>query len=191
MTPVLLAFAKLVCAADRANFRRRAVVHYDGGSMKLWLALTLTSLVSASSQDAFLSRFEGKWMGSGTVLGQVSQIEAEWDWTLARQFLRLTFRNQMGSAPKITRFEGQAYYRATADGRYKGMWFDNSGAMRPVDAAHEGEALVSRWGTPDTEEGETTYRLTAGDRLEISDRVKSKDGTWRTFGESTLTRQPR
>ena len=52
----------------------------------------------------------------------------------------------------------------------------------------DGDALVSRWGTPDTEEGETTYRLTSDSRMEIVDRVKSKDGTWREFGRSLVTR---
>ena len=80
--------------------------------------------------------------------------------SLSGQFLRLTFRNEM---PKTT-FEGHAYYRPTGDGRYRGMWFDNSGMFRPLDARRDGDALVSKWGTPETEEGETTYRLTSDSR---------------------------
>jgi hypothetical protein len=94
----------------------------------------------------------------------------------------------MGAAPKVTRFEGQAFYGDIGDGRYRGMWFDNSGMMRPIEAVRNGDALVSRWGAPDTEEGETTYQL-AGGRLVVTDRVKSKDGTWRTFGQSGLMKR--
>jgi hypothetical protein len=47
---------------------------------------------------------------------------------------------------------------------------------------------VAAWGTAETEVGETTYRLTAPDRTEVVDRVKSKDGTWREFGRCTLSR---
>ena len=70
-------------------------------------------------------------------------------------------------------FEGHAYYRPTGDGQYRGMWFDNSGMFRPLDARRDGDALVSKWGTPDTEEGETTYRLHPT-RMEVVDRVKAK-----------------
>jgi len=134
--------------------------------------------------DTLLSRFTGQWSGTGTVLNQPSKISVGWTWELGGQFLRLTFRNEM---PKST-FEGHAYYRATDDGRYRGMWFDNSGMFRPLEARRDGDALVSKWGTPDTEEGETTYRLTSDSRMEIVDRVKSKDGTWREFGRSVVTR---
>jgi hypothetical protein len=41
---------------------------------------------------------------------------------------------------------------------------------------------------PLPEEDETTYRLTSDSRMEIVDRVKSKDGTWREFGRSVVTR---
>jgi hypothetical protein len=157
--------------------------------MKLWLALVLVSLLPASNQDAFLARLEGRWSGTGTVLNQPSRIDTQWSWTLGGAFFHLTFHNEMGSGTKITRFEGEAYYRAVGDGRYRGMWFDNSGMMRPIGAVRNADALVSRWGTPETEEGETTYALVGGGRLEITDRVKSKDGTWRTFGQSGLMKR--
>src|SRR5262245_16509045 len=109
--------------------------------------------------DTLLTRFAGHWSGTGIVLGQPSKISIAWTWELSGQFLRLTFRNDM---PKST-FEGHAYYRPAGDpstplgagGRYRGMWFDNSGMFRPLEARGEGDALVSRWGTPETEEGET------------------------------------
>ncbi len=108
----------------------------------------------------------------------------EWAWQLNGQFLKLSFKNQMGTAPKINVFEGHAYYRPVAGGGYRGMWFDNSGMFRPLDARRDGDALVSQWGTPETEQGETTYRLLADGKMEVVDRVKGKDGTWRTFGQS-------
>ena len=150
--------------------------------MNLLLALVL---VFQSTVDPLLSRFAGKWSGDGTVLNQPSKISLEWTWELNGQFARLTFRNEM---PKAT-FEGHAYYRPTAEGRYRGMWFDNSGMFRPLDATRDGDALVSRWGTPETEEGETTYRLISEARMEIIDRVKGKDGTWRQFGQSGLMKR--
>ena len=156
------------------------------------LLLSLVLFAAQSVPDPLLSRLAGQWSGTGTVLNQPSKIEMSWSWELGGQFLRLTFRNEM---PKSV-FEGHAYYRAAGDasaplsasGRYRGMWFDNSGMFRPLEARRDGDALVSKWGTPETEEGETTYRLTSDSRMEIVDRVKSKDGTWREFGRSIVTR---
>jgi hypothetical protein len=158
--------------------------------MHLLLALVLVfsqaqSPKTQASADALLSKFAGQWTGTGTVLSQPSKISISWTLELGGQFLRLTFRNEM---PKLT-FEGHAYYRPSGPESYRGMWFDNSGMFRPLDARRDGDALVSKWGTPDTEEGETTYRLMADAKMEIVDRVKSKDGTWREFGRSTVERQ--
>jgi hypothetical protein len=149
--------------------------------MHLLLALAIVGQMATGN---LLARFAGEWTGTGTVLNQPSKISLTWTWELGGKFLRLTFRNEM---PKAT-FEGHAYYAPHGDNSYRGMWFDNSGMFRPLDARREGDALVSKWGTPETEEGETTYRLTSDSRMEIVDRVKSKDGTWREFGRSIVTR---
>jgi hypothetical protein len=155
--------------------------------MHLLLAVVL---FLQANTDALLARFAGNWSGSGTVLNQPAKISMSWALDLDGQFMRLSFRNEM---PKNT-FEGHAYYRpagspSTALGagdRYRGMWFDNSGMFRPLEAHREGDSLVSKWGTPQTEEGETTYRLMSDTRMDIIDRVKSKDGTWREFGRTSV-----
>lgn len=161
--------------------------------MHLLLSFVLIAVLAQSGQDPLLSRLSGQWSGNGTVLGQASKIEMTWSWELGGQFLRLTFRNEM---PKSV-FEGHAYYRAIGDpstplgagGRYRGVWFDNSGMIRPIEATRDGDALVSKWGTPETEEGETTYRLLPDGKMDVVDRVKSKDGTWRQFGQSGLMKR--
>lgn len=155
----------------------------------MWLTVFLAMLWAQPGSDPFLSRLEGRWAGSGTVLGQASTIEAEWRWTLDQQFLELSFRNDMQGPSGARRFEGRAFYKASGAGRYRGFWIDNSGAIRPIDARTEGEALVAEWGTDDTERGETTYRFVDGNRLEVRDRVRQRDGTWRDFGQSVLVRR--
>jgi len=158
--------------------------------MHLLLSLAVAAgLVAQTGKDLLLSRLAGQWSGSGTVLNQPAKIEMEWAWELGGQFLKLSFKNEMGTAPRLTTFEGHAYYRAVGEGRYRGMWFDNSGMFRPLDARGESDALVSQWGTPETEQGETTYRLLADGKMDVVDRVKSKDGTWRTFGQSGLMKR--
>lgn len=156
--------------------------------MNLLLAITVALAVVQTGADPLLARLAGGWSGTGTVLNLPSKIDMSWSWELGGRFIRLTFRNEMGAAPKINVFEGHAYYRPTSEGQYRGMWFDNSGMLRPLDARRDGDALVSKWGTPETEEGETTYRLVSDSEMEIVDRVKSKDGAWREFGRSRVKR---
>jgi hypothetical protein len=157
--------------------------------MNLLLAVTVVLTGAQIGTDPFLNRFAGRWSGTGTVLNQPSTIEMTWTWQLGGRFMRLTFRNEMGVPPKVNVFEGHAYYRSASEGRYRGMWFDNAGMLRPLEARRDGDALVSNWGTADTEEGETTYRLRGDGTMEVIDRVKGKDGAWRDFGRATYVRQ--
>ena len=151
----------------------------------LYLLATLAlTFIQGPTRDAFLTRIAGEWAGEGTVLQTRAEVRLTWAWTLDGQFMQLTFANAMG--PR--RFEGHAYYRALGGGRYRGWWFDNSGMMRPIEASLDGDALVAKWGTPETEVGETTYRLAANGSMEIVDRVRGKDGQWRDFGRSQLLR---
>ena len=149
------------------------------------LIAAIALVVSQSAPpDLLLARLVGEWSGEGTVLQTRAEVRLTWVWVLDGEFLQLTFVNSMGKR----RFEGHAFYRALGDGRYRGWWFDNSGMMRPIDAVTDGDAIVATWGTPDTEVGETTYRLLPTGAMAIVDRVRGKDGQWREFGETLLTR---
>jgi hypothetical protein len=156
----------------------------------LTLLVAMAFAVQSAASDTLLARLVGVWTGDGAVLGQPARIRLEWAPALDGSFVRLTFVNDMGAPGKTRRFEGHAYYRGADGGAYRGIWMDNSGAMRPIEATRDGDALISRWGTPQTEEGETTYRLVSATRLEIVDRVKAKDGSWREFGRTSASRQP-
>lgn len=137
---------------------------------------------------ALLERFAGGWTGDGTILGQAATVDMHWAPVLDGRFVRLTFASHIGPPPKTQHFEGHAYYEVRPDGRLRATWFDSSGQTRPIDATADATSLVASWGTPDTEVGETTYRLVSDRALEVVDRVRGKDGAWRTFGRSTLSR---
>ncbi len=49
--------------------------------------------------------------------------------------------------------------------------------------------MTAWWGSPETEEGKSTYRLIDDQTMEVVDSVKQKDGTFREFGRVTLKRQ--
>lgn len=159
--------------------------------------LGLVTIVGVHGQTApppptpaasMLSRLSGTWAGSGTILGQASTVEMQWTPVLDGRFVRLTWLSHIGPPPKTQRFEGHAYYDVRPDGRVRATWFDSSGQTRPIDAAVTGDAVVASWGTAETELGETTYRVLSDGEVEVVDRVRRKDGTWREFGRSKLSR---
>lgn len=153
-----------------------------------WIGGPAMAQPTPRPDEGILAKLVGAWQGSGTILGQASALELRWTRELDGRFVRLTHDSRIGPAPRTVRFEGHAYYQALPSGGYRGTWFDSSGLTRPITGVTRDDALVASWGAPDTEEGETTYRLVAGDRLEVVDRVKSKDGTWREFGRTQLSR---
>ena len=134
------------------------------------------------------AELDGRWAGTGIILGQPSRVQMEWAAVLDGRFVRLTFVSHIGTGPTGRRFEGHAYYERRTDGSIRATWFDSGGLVRPITAVERPGTLVSAWGTPATEEGETTYSVTAPGVMQVVDRVKSKDGSWREFGRSTLSR---
>lgn len=135
-----------------------------------------------------LSRLLGSWTGAGTILGQPSTLALQWTPVLDGRFVRLTHTSRIGAAPRMVAFEGHAYYEAQPGGGYRATWFDSSGHTRPIVAVVHGAALVASWGTPAIEEGETTYRLLDDGGLEVIDRVRGRNGAWREFGRTRLSR---
>jgi hypothetical protein len=129
----------------------------------------------------------GRWEGRGTILGQEARVAAEWTAVLERRFFRLSWTSAIGTAPARA-FEGHAYYRIETPERMSATWYDSTGQIRPIDASVQAGSLVARWGTPETEVGETTYHVDAAGRLEVIDRVRGRNGEWREFGRSVLTR---
>ena len=142
-------------------------------------------VLQGSPRDAFLASLAGDWRGTGTVLQSRADVRLTWAWTLDGEFMRLSFVNTM----ERRRFEGHAYYRAVGGGGDRGWGVENSGMFRPIEGMQDGTAHVSNWGAPETEVGETTYRLTPSGALEVVDRVRGKDGQWREFGRTLLERK--
>jgi len=158
-----------------------------------YLSLFLVLLVSApvfSQQDKFLNSLQGEWHGEGKAFGGAALMQIKWEWVLNNKFLRLTMRNEI-SAPNRPKqiFEGKAYYRENGVDKYAAHWFDSRGVTFPIKAQLEGNTLIASWGSPETEEGRSTYQLINNTTMEVVDSVKQKDGTFREFGRVTLKRK--
>lgn len=146
--------------------------------------------VSLQIEDTFLNRLAGNWEGEGRVSGMESKLSMNWQQTLGGKFMRLTFRNEMrGRDGSSQVFEGHAYYKVAASNRYEGTWFDSQGAIHPIKATIDNQALISLWGSKETQQGRTIYRLTDDERIEVIDSLLSRDGSWKEFGRSLFRRR--
>lgn len=160
---------------------------------RIWLSLLLLLLVPAhasSQEDKFLQRLQGDWEGEGRAFGGPARLRVKWEWVLENKFLRLSLKNEMSAADGAKRlFEGQAYYRSDGADKYVAHWFDSRGVTFPIKAKRDGSTLVAWWGSPETEEGKSTYQLIDDTTMEVVDSVKQKDGTFREFGRAKLNRR--
>ncbi len=157
--------------------------------VSLLLLVLLLAPVQASAQtDKFLSRLHGDWEGEGKAFGGAARLRVKWEWVLDNKFLRLSLRNEISGANGAKQlFEGQAYYRSAGD-KYLGHWFDSRGTTFPIRAQLESNTLAAWWGSPETEEGKSTYQLIDETTMEVVDAVKQKDGTFREFARFTVKR---
>ena len=152
------------------------------------LSFILLTTSTITTRGSVFENLSGTWQGTGVVSKMDSKIEMKWERVLDGKFWKLSFVNEMKGANGAIKFEGVAFYKTVDKTKTAGTWFDSFGLIRPIDAMIETDRLVSNWGTVETELGSTIYRLTAENSLEVVDSVKSKDGTWREFGRSTLSR---
>lgn len=136
---------------------------------------------------AALDRFQGAWAGPGTLHGSKTRLELSVERALGGRFVRLQHRNVAEIPGRTMEFEGLALYRASASG-FAATWFDSFGHVYPVTARLDGGTLRALWGTADTEQGLTVYRLTAPSTLEVADSVE-RAGVYQEFGRAILTKQ--
>jgi len=152
-----------------------------------------TQVGAQSSTGALVNRFHGTWQGDGKTLGMNARLQLKWEPVLGNKFVRLSLRNEMSAAGGKTQvFEGHAYYQRVERGgetRYEARWFDSRGLSFPINAQVDGESLVAQWGSPETEQGKSVYRLIEPGKMEVVDWVKQKDGAWKEFGRSVVVRE--
>lgn len=146
--------------------------------------LTLAFVAAAFPQSSVLDRFAGAWKGEGKVNGRESKVEMVWEPVTGGRHYRIGYRNSMEGG---TVFEGTALYSPNPSGGFSGLWVDSFGFSRPIVAEFSNETLTSNWGSPETEEGRTEYRLTGADSMQVTDFVRTKDG-WREFGRVSYRR---
>jgi hypothetical protein len=148
------------------------------------------SLVSAqNSSTQFLSKLEGVWEGKGTAMGAVSDVTMKWEKTLADKFYKISYKMQMSFNARSQLFEGMGLYKPVKEGGYEGTWFDSGGEMHPLKSTYDGKILTTYWGKPGEKYGKTEYEVLDDNTVEVRDAIQNKDGSWRPFAKSTLSRK--
>ncbi len=157
----------------------------------LWTAFLPAALAGDSAASLFSGKLAGGWRGTGEVRDMAADMRMTWELVLDDQFLRLTLDNQMSGADgKAWHFKAQAYYRILDDGTIAGTWFDSRGISLPLTGSvNEDGVMTILWGTEAIERGRSSYRLSA-EGLEVTDEVLTREGEWRIFGRTRLTRLP-
>ena len=136
----------------------------------------------AATLTAPLGWLVGRWQGSGTRMGSATSATLEVRPALGGRFVELSYVS--------SGFEGRAFYRQVAPGRWRGEWFDIRGVHFGIDAEVATNTLTANWGSAETERGRTVYTLRADGRLELVDHVVGRDGQSREFARHLLSRQP-
>ena len=108
-----------------------------------------------------LTQLEGRWEGTGVILGQASRVQMEWARALDGRFMRLTFVSHIGPGAQDAALRGPCLLPAPAgEGRFRATWFDSSGLVRPIVATatatrehargRSGARPTPRWARPPT-----------------------------------------
>jgi len=143
----------------------------------------------APAQEApVLQSLMGTWEGTGSLFSFEASFSMKWESVLRGRFVRLTFQNRMQSDDGTERvMDAEAFYKPTEAGGYEGSWFDSRGVMQPLLGEGADSVLTVLWGTPETEQGRTVYRVLGEDELEVEDFVLKQD-QWHRFGHAVYRR---
>lgn len=128
---------------------------------------------------------QGEWEGRGILMGRDGEFTLSWDHR--GRYAVLSFSNAFvdtGGAvtPVLT---SAAVYR-TSPAHGDAVWLDSRGVRIEIRWEADDSTLLSHWTAP-TEEGRTTYRILADERLEVTDEVVGDQGL-RVFARATYVR---
>lgn len=136
------------------------------------------SLPAQSIIDALTS---GTQNGTGTLMGSDAEFSMNWEWTLDKQFLKLTFENRRNSkSGEPIVFKANGYYKILSDSTIRGSWFDSRGISFPLKGSVSDTALTIIWGSAETEQGKTIYSVDSNG-IKVEDYFLSENN-YQQFG---------
>lgn len=141
---------------------------------------------SSRFQDAFLDDLTGEWVMTGHVMGDSVQYDAEAQWVLGHQFLRL----QMTDVTSPPEYAAHVYIgHNPAEKEYVAHWLDTSGGGASTTLGHgerTGDRVTFRFDYPDGP-FRTTFERSANGRWRVQMRSKEESGEWSSFADFVMT----
>lgn len=148
------------------------------------LVLSGTPALATDPGDYLVEAFEGRWFSGDDALGRPAETTMLWEYTLDDQFMRLSYRIDMGEAGD---FAGVAYYRLSPGEGPDAFWADNYGDSHPIWMEVTDSTMTADWGVEGGKQGRTAYQLLGADEMMVTDWILN-DGEWRQFNQNTFRR---
>src|SRR5277367_6588955 len=141
-----------------------------------------------SADDVYLNELKGDWDMSGTLLGKPVKYQARGERVLQGAFLRLHMVDAVGAPP----YEADVFIGFDAHASaYVAHWLDKfggAGARVVATGVREGPRLVIYFPYAEGTFRDTFVRQADTDCWTLLLESESKEGTWSTFANYTLTR---
>lgn len=171
---------------------RKKIALFMGALTSVFFIAALSAPAAYADDTQPLKAFIGEWQSNGDAFGKPAISTISWQPAFNGKFIRLDYAiNSNDSGTPTPVFSGTAYYKHKGDNQFTAFWADSQGSLHPVEAKLTdtplGTAIISHWGSVDTEQGRTRYTLTQDGNLHVTDWVRA-EGTWRAFNENTYTR---
>lgn len=150
----------------------------------LFFLMTFLLNRQVKSQTLLQKLSSSDWSGTGTLMGSETTSNMRWQWRLDNSFINLEFQNKrkLANGDDVV-FKATAYYKHTRDSTVEGYWFDSRGISFPLKGSISDNTLIINWGSPETEQGMTTYKLTEDSRIHVIDYI-SQNNQRIQFGEA-------
>ena len=136
----------------------------------------------------YIETLHGEWTGEAKLMANPVHTTLRWTSVLSGKFTRLELEHRAGGAEGAVIFAGHSYVANKPGPETSGTWFDSSGTVRPQAVRVDDGALIVDWGTAETEEGRSVYKLVEGDKLQVEDWVKRGE-EFHPFAGGNLTRE--
>jgi hypothetical protein len=132
-------------------------------NVKFLIVLMVVLGINSARGQAIVDKLVSKpWEGSGVLMGSPADFKMNWEWTLNKQFLRLTFQNKRKAENGNEQiFMAEAFYKPVNDSLVKGSWFDSRGLSFPLSGTIEDRKLTVLWGSPKPKKAKQFIRWTA------------------------------
>ncbi len=150
------------------------------------LPLLVSQPAFAKSETSSPADLIGRWVVDCDAWGAAGRCTIDWAEGLHASHMTIHYRIA-NAATDSTIFEGTGTYRQTGEASLDGYWSDSQGAIHPLSASWDNNALTTHWGIAGETVGRTRYSLNEDGSLTVTDWQLTEAG-WAQFMEARYSR---